>query len=114
MPIKVVRGRFAVCAEQPWAAVGMDHFMEKPVNRDKLQHMLDLLEHNYWRGGGSRPGSQAAVNSRSSEQPAQELQHVDMLESQRCDSLGSFSSGVDIKVCRASGCCHAAVLTVDP
>ena len=91
-----------VRAEQPWAAVGMDLFMEKPVNRDKLRHMLDLLEHDHWRG--SSAGSQPAVNSRNLEQPGQEAMHVQ--ESQRCDSLGSFSSGMDVKVCDSTACCN--------
>lgn len=63
--------------------------MEKPVNRDKLRQMLDLLEHDHW--SSSSPGSQAAVDSMASEQPAEE-------ECLRRNSLGSFSSGVDIKV----------------
>jgi hypothetical protein len=72
----------------------MDLFMEKPVNRDKLRRMLDLLEQNRWRG------SAAAVSSKleGAEQAAPKAPPVGVLDSERCESMGSFSSGVDIQV----------------
>ena len=82
---------FSCGAERPWAAVGMDLFMEKPVNRDKLRAMLDLLESDSWQ--------------RNSTADSAQLPSTVFADNERCASLGSFSGGLDIKV---GACQHAA------
>ena len=64
--------------------MGMDLFMEKPVSRDKLRAMLDLLESDSWQRGSTADSAQ--------------LPGTVFADNQRCNSMGSFSGGVDIKV----------------
>ena len=90
---------FSCGEERPWAAVGMDLFMEKPVNRDKLRAMLDLLESDSWQ--------------RNSTADSAQLPSTVFADNERCASLGSFSGGLDNKVGAAvqhvSTCCTAAI-----
>ena len=89
-PVEVVSCGFA---DRPWAAVGMDLFMEKPVNRDKLRAMLDLLESDSWQRGDT-----AADSDQRQQAQQQPLPGLGFAGGQRCNSLNSFSGGLDIKV----------------
>lgn len=73
----------------------MDLFMEKPVNRDKLRAMLDLLESDAWQ----RDSNSAAD---SAQQQQQLPPGMSFGGSRRCNSVSSFSGGLDIKVLRCS------------
>lgn len=73
----------------------MDLFMEKPVNRDKLRAMLDLLESDSWQRGDTAAESGQPPVQRAQQQP---LPGLGFAGGQRCASLSSFSGGLDIKV----------------
>ncbi|CAL8470081.1 g9623 [Coccomyxa elongata] len=86
--------------DRPWAAVGMDLFMEKPVNRDKLRAMLDLLESDSWQRGDTAAESGQPPLQRARLQP---LPGLGFAGGQHCNSLSSFSGGLDIKVSSRPG-----------
>lgn len=73
----------------------MDLFMEKPVSRDKLRAMLDLLESDSWQRGDT-----AADSDQPQRVQQKPLPGLGFAGGQRCNSLSSFSGGLDIKVLR--------------
>lgn len=75
----------------------MDLFMEKPVNRDKLRAMLDLLDSDAWQRDSSAADS--AQQPPPQQQQQQESLVMGFVAGDCCNSLSSFSGGlVDIKV----------------